>query len=482
MSVEVLSPTESYPARAAKKVTEDIEVVSCTISDLFYSDIKTVPNSSVSGNITIPEYQRPYLWGSKEVEKLLDDLEDHFTNADNNTPMYYLGSIILHREEDKLNIIDGQQRITTLALMQAALQLSTPKIKYAWPISIFNIQENYKLLTSAEKKAQLTKIDLAKLNVTLIITSNEDDAYTFFETQNTGGIRLIGPDIIKAHHLREITPKGGQQDNYARTWENQHALETVIEYLIKARRWGILNWIPVPSDRDIKGTKTAIIEDFSEKTTSSKEKSAYQQIQLSDNYSKLAMQSAYFAIRQPLANGENFIDYLKVYSELYYRLFHQEDDKAIPDEYFLFDKALIKETDGTAFLKELYEIALMCYASRFGFKYILEASYWIFRYCYSRRLSNQKTVREDSIPAFIQAGNYVFDHILHSYNHQELIKKLKSFSYEFNTDNIEKNTVKSRFIQRVGKYFGFSDGWDINKDFDSELTKSIKKKAGGANV
>ena len=43
-----------------------------------------------------------------------------------------------------------------------------------------------------------------QIEFTLVITQSEDDAYQFFETQNTGGVRLSGPDIIKAHHLRAI--------------------------------------------------------------------------------------------------------------------------------------------------------------------------------------------------------------------------------------------------------------------------------------
>lgn len=456
-----------------EKTNQSIKEVSCSVLDLF----KLKP-----GSLAIPEYQRPYLWGHKEVEKLITDLEEHFNDKSANKPMYYMGSIILHSEGSKLNIIDGQQRITTLGLIQAALNKDIPKIKYDSPISIYNIQENYKYLSSEDHIHKIKTIDIAQINVTLIITDNEDDAYTFFETQNTGGVRLTGVDIIKAHHLREITAKGGQQDHYAQIWESQTALETVIECLIKARRWGVLNWIYVPSDRDVKGTKNSIIEEFSERTLPSKEKMGYQNVQLSEDYTKLTMQSSFLAIRQPLANGENFIDYLKVFSQLYYRLFHQSEDKEIPDEYYRFDNELIKTVDGTAFLKEFYEIAMLCYASRFGFNKILEASYWIFRYCYSIRVSNQKTVREDSIPAFIKGGNYVFDHILHSYNHAELIKKLENFNYEFNTDNIEGNTVKNRFISRVDEYFGFKKGWDTKKDFDKQLVINIQKRTHGYNV
>lgn len=471
------------PAPTVQKSEKElISVASCTVEDLFNSSHSNIPQTNIQGTLCIPEYQRPYLWSTKELERLINDLEEYFNSTDLAKPLYYLGSIILHQENGKLNVIDGQQRITTLALLQGALGKPTPKVKYDSPISIFNIQENYKFLTNDVNFDRIQNIDLAQLNVTLIVTYNEDDAYTFFETQNTGGVRLTGVDIIKAHHLRVITTRGGQQDHYAQVWESQHEVDTVVECLIKARRWGVLNWKDVPSDRDLKGTKTSIIEDFSERTLNAKNKSGYQYVSLSDDYTRLVLQSSPLAIRQPLANGENFIDYLRVYSELYQRLFRQKDDKEIPDEFYRFDRAIIKQVDGTAFLKEFYEIAMLCYASRFGFTHILEASYWIFRYSYSIRVSNQKTVREDSIPAFIKGGNYLFDHILQSFNHEELMNKLQSFPSGFNTENIEGNTVKSRFIKRVEKYFEFTSGWNWQIEYDTQLKINIKKKTHAANL
>lgn len=483
----LLNNKESTSLKESLNKKQGIEVISCTVLDLFQCKNRTIPFSDISGEITIPEYQRPYLWSTKDVEKLIVDLEDYFNNTDANKPMYYLGSIILHQKNNKLNIIDGQQRITTIALIEAALNNELPAITYDSPISIYNIQNNFKILCSENNLPKLKEINLLQINVTLIITYNEDDAYTFFETQNTGGVRLTGVDIIKAHHLRDVIFKGSRQDQYAHIWENAHNLPTVIECLIKARRWSVLNWVSVPSDRDLKGTKRSIIEEFSEWTLPSKEKNGYQHVQLSDNYCKLAMQSSPLAIRQPLANGENFIDYVKVFTDLNKKLFHQKDDAEIPDEYFTFDKSIIKAVDGTAFLKEFYEIAILCYASRFGFANILEASYWIFRYCYSPRVINQTTVREDSIPAFIRNNNFLFDQILYSFNHKELIKKLSSFPVLFNIENVETNhgkghSVKRRFINLVDKYFEFTPGWNLLTDYDKQLKLKIKEKLDGENV
>lgn len=64
----------------------------------------------------IPRYQRPYKWVNEQLEKLWDDLID----AQTNEPNYFLGSIITAKAEDSatyLDIVDGQQRTTTLLIL-----------------------------------------------------------------------------------------------------------------------------------------------------------------------------------------------------------------------------------------------------------------------------------------------------------------------------------------------------------------------------
>jgi len=176
-----------------------------------------------------------------------------------------------------------------------------------------------------------------------------------------------------------------------------------------------------------------------------------------------------------LTNGENFIDYLEQFTELYQRLFKNDSDAEIPDEYYQFNKKIIKEVDGTAFLKELYEIAMLCYVNKFGLQYLLETSYWIFRYTYSLRLSSRKAVRESSIPAFLCKGNYIFDIILTSFTHEQVILLLRQFSYTVNSENIEENTVKARFIERVTDYFEIFETIEKN-NYDVTLIASIERK------
>lgn len=467
-----------------EKRERKVEVVSCTVLDLFNCSETLIPGSAIIGKITIPEYQRPYLWGEKEIGKLLANLQSHFKLSDKSRPMYYIGSIILHAAEGKLNIIDGQQRITTLALLQAIIKKEVPNIPFYSPVSVENIQRNYRYLLL--KGESLKEVDLSQINITCVVTDSEDEAYTFFETQNTGGVRLTGVDIIKAHHLREISQKGNRQSEYAITWEKQRSMDAVIECLIKARRWGILNWKNVPSDRDAKGIRRSIIKDFSEDTLPFPEKLAFKQAVVDERHRTISFSCSNFSIRQPLANGENFIDYLEEYCTLYRRLFCQSSDPEIDERYFMFYKKVIGPVDGTAFIKELFEIALLCYCSKFGFDSIYEASLWIFRSTYSKRVSTGKMVREDSIPKFIKEENHLIDTICASFNHQELMGFLKRFKYTFNQENTEGNTVKSRFIGRIATYFsainGTSNTEQLKKDFDTELKLNIEKLTDGAKV
>jgi uncharacterized protein with ParB-like and HNH nuclease domain len=75
----------------------------------------------------IPRYQRPYSWGEDQLEKLWDDLRE----AQANDPNYFLGSIITAKPEGTstyLDIVDGQQRLTTLSILLCVMRDLYPEI------------------------------------------------------------------------------------------------------------------------------------------------------------------------------------------------------------------------------------------------------------------------------------------------------------------------------------------------------------------
>ena len=471
-SIELVFSTERI--NISDTIENTIEVQSCTLFELL---------SGKFGSLVVPEYQRPYIWTPMEIGKLLKDLKLYFDKKTLNQPLYYLGSIILHKKGNQLNIIDGQQRITTFAILQSLLDYkNTPCISYASPQSIDTIQRNYLYLKSNLQKFEETIIDLEAINVTLIITQSEDDAYTFFETQNTGGVKLSGIDIIKAHHLRALTSES--RNHYALIWETQKQLKHLTHLLLKARYWGVLNWKKLPHNKDLDALKAEIIQEFREKTIDSTSDIGYQLVTFDkkESTSNIILPAYQYAIRQPLNNGQNFIEYIKSFGEIYHLMFVQTSHLNIQPKFYHFVQKIIQVEDGTVFLKELFEVAMLCYVHRFGINKLDKIAYWLFRYIYSLRLSQQKTVREDSISKFLKnEGRYLLDHILTAFSSNDLLCVLQQFDYTIDEANCEGNTVKKRFINRVVEHFQFpeadlNDKESIKNNFDKLLKQAINDR------
>ncbi len=92
-------------------------------------DQKTISNlfSDKRADFLIPDYQRPYAWTRDECETLWDDLKsfafpnDTSADFDSENDEYFLGPIVTFKNSDgKQEIIDGQQRLTTVMLLLRA--------------------------------------------------------------------------------------------------------------------------------------------------------------------------------------------------------------------------------------------------------------------------------------------------------------------------------------------------------------------------
>ena len=73
----------------------------------------------------IPNYQRPYNWKTEQLEELWEDLEDSFKSDKKEN--YYLGSIIGIKNSKKIEIVDGQQRLTTILILFYVIKKITGK-------------------------------------------------------------------------------------------------------------------------------------------------------------------------------------------------------------------------------------------------------------------------------------------------------------------------------------------------------------------
>lgn len=88
------------------------------LNDLFGRDL----------SYTIPEYQRPYSWDclgktdkNNQVNLMWDDLFDYFNEKDKSGKPYFFGSMVMINKGDRaFEVIDGQQRLTTLTLLFVA--------------------------------------------------------------------------------------------------------------------------------------------------------------------------------------------------------------------------------------------------------------------------------------------------------------------------------------------------------------------------
>lgn len=96
-------------------------------------------------NYTIPEYQRGYKWEIKDVERLLKDV-DSFNKNDDLDLFYCLQNITLVEKENSFNVVDGQQRLTTLTVILSYLDeysLISEKIEYKIREQTKDFLDNY---------------------------------------------------------------------------------------------------------------------------------------------------------------------------------------------------------------------------------------------------------------------------------------------------------------------------------------------------
>lgn len=89
------------------------------------SDIKKVFGYMMSERFVIPDYQRAYVWGKKEIDEMIDDILDAKNTGDYH---YSFGSVLIAKTKDRSGVmkdvyyvIDGQQRLTTFFMLLMAV-------------------------------------------------------------------------------------------------------------------------------------------------------------------------------------------------------------------------------------------------------------------------------------------------------------------------------------------------------------------------
>ena len=180
----------------------------------------------------IPDYQRPYVWSEDLALGLLSSIKRSFGNENSEI---LLGHIILHESKAKdgsaIDIVDGQQRITTLALILKALgDNDVPFLDNKLNIlSHKALKRNFELLkiefADIKDKEGLVEHIKEKVKFTFVKTEDLDEAFLYFDTHNTTGRALSETDLLKNHHLMFMDETKSKQLmlHYAKKW-NEYSL------------------------------------------------------------------------------------------------------------------------------------------------------------------------------------------------------------------------------------------------------------------
>ena len=228
----------------------------------------------------IPAYQRPYAWTEEETGTLFDDLNDFYQSEEAAKDNYFLGSIVLIKDDvdRKADVIDGQQRLTTLSILFAVLTdaFSTEEYKTScksylqeagnplagiraqprlflreWDQAFFNkyiqnvrlneldaidsasldteakvhIQKNCRVLrerfrntfSSDEALLAFSNFLLNRCFLVAVYTPNQESAFRVFSVMNSRGLDLLPTDIIKSETIGKLPIE--DQADYTSTWE-----------------------------------------------------------------------------------------------------------------------------------------------------------------------------------------------------------------------------------------------------------------------
>lgn len=321
--------------------------------------------------LTLPSYQRPYSWSIKSTATLFNDTYEAFRE---NIDEYRLGSVILHKDgPDQYNIVDGQQRLTTLSILLYCLhekKLRLLEEKYDKQ-SNEAITRNFRVLNRKisdlpnDESQKYKEYLLNQCTAVQIVTNNEQDAFQFFDSQNSRGKELAPHDLLKSYHLREMNGEEEQTKiNIINQWE--YIDQDILDDLFKNYLYPLTQWY---RRKDGLGYSSSNISSFKGiKGNNNHNYSIYHKAsnlfveQFNANGSKelLASNSLnQFQLTQPLISGIRFF-----YYTLHYERMLENVRKRINQ--FHNKEEVPGKRSGDIYTKQLYETALLFFADRFG--------------------------------------------------------------------------------------------------------------------
>jgi hypothetical protein len=238
-------------------------------------------NSSIFKTVkySIPLYQRDYAWEEKQIVQLIEDIDDV-----NLGESYYIGSLIVAKNDDIYEVVDGQQRLTTLFLLLSYLGLNIgnedalsfscrDKSNYTLHhiqaildderdkydvdrlqqniISGLNIIKENLGKFSEEQKCDFVK-KLKDVVIYRIEVPDHTDLNHYFEIMNTRGEQLEQSDVLKARLMSELLDNKKDQQVFATIWDACRDMSGYVQMHFTPTQRGELfewDWDHIPSYR-----------------------------------------------------------------------------------------------------------------------------------------------------------------------------------------------------------------------------------------
>lgn len=332
-------------------------------------------------NLEIPYYQRPYKWSKETTLTLFNDIKEAAYRR--KVADYRIGTVILHKDkEGKYNIVDGQQRITTLCILKYCLGEKSKLLEKQYStLSQEAISRNYRLLKQKVEELEeqyngYKKYLLENCTIVKLVIDNEQEAFQFFDSQNARGKSLYPHDLLKAYHLREMRKENKKEkEKIIDEWQNIE--EEGLEILFSKKLFPIKQWYRGKSGLDYSSKKIGIFKGIKSEMT-------YNYV----NYHKKADN---FQLTQPLIAGKGFFQYILHY----YNLLQEVESliqKEISEEYKEFYQ---KRGKGYQYTKNLFINAILLFVDRFEKESLTKSRLDIFfKWAYSLRIVMQSILVE----------------------------------------------------------------------------------------
>jgi len=200
----------AYTQCRALKEYRRIKNVSEDTSGIFKPDSKTIGKifGDADSYYQIPDYQRPYSWEDEQIEQLWDDLYSAMESGDKS---YFLGSTILIRKEDGyFEVVDGQQRLTTLTILFCVLRdLYGSDLEKLDKGLVNSIQDAVKSLVKGEPRLKLIPQSNYQLEFEQEILNGVKFPTTKLTKKQREEKKIINAALIFKEKLEEITKNSG---------------------------------------------------------------------------------------------------------------------------------------------------------------------------------------------------------------------------------------------------------------------------------